>query len=473
MRGLRLEFRGASALLGLLFLTGNACKGGQETTTTLTQAQWEEVKANITTQAPADLPFPVGANYGDKVELIGLSVDPPSPRPGQEMTVTYWWRALAEMDVNWQVFVHFDVTGAQPARQGLDHHPVRDLYQTTRWQPGQIIKDVQKVTLRPNYPGGQATFWIGLWNPADGQRLPLKNGDKVPNDNDNRVKATTIRVDGPAPAKNAPATPPPTLVAAPLQGTITLDGKLDEPAWAQAAPTPHFGGTRGGPGQPGGDNTARVLYDDQHLYIALQGADRDVWGDLTERDSDTWTQEVFEVFIDPEGDQRDYLELQVTPRGTVFDARFPVKLGRGEGSVEAQIQAARAWNSGLEVGVFVDGTLNKRDDEDRGWSVELKLPLQDVPGTPPRPGTTWKLNLYRFDAPRDAEGKPTGQVAWSWTPSHGSFHNIERFGTLRFGGDAPATPASATPSAPAPASAPASATTPAPQDNEVEADRPE
>lgn len=438
-RGMNRSVRGlASVRSSLLAVAATAavvalcgCQEVKEPTTTLTQAQWEEVKANILTEAPADLPFKVGAVFGDKVELIGLSVEPSSPKPGQEVTVTWWWRCLGEMDVNWQVFVHLDVTGKRPTRQGLDHHPVRDLYQTTRWQKGQIIKDVQKVQLRPDYPGGEATFWVGLWNPATNKRMPLTNPTAVKHDNDNRVNVATVTVDAPAAAAADPGERQRMVMVRQLQGELVIDGKLDEEAWQKAPRTARFGGTRGGPG-PDGNSWARVLYDEQYLYVGLYGEDTDVWGDLKDRDSDTWTQEVFEVFIDPDGDAKDYVELQVTPNNVVFDARFPVKLGTGTGSQREQIDAARTWNSAMQTAVFVDGTVNDNSSPDKSWSVEMKIPFTDLPGGAPKIGATWKANFYRFDAPRGADGKPTGQVAWSWSPAHGFFHNVEHFGTLRF-----------------------------------------
>ena len=49
------------------------------------------------------------------------------------------------------------------------------------------------------------------------------------------------------------------------------------------------------------------------------------------------------------------------------------------------------------------GTLNKRDDEDKGWSVEGRIPWTDFvrTGGRPVPGEEWKLNLCRFDYHKD------------------------------------------------------------------------
>ena len=68
----------------------------------------------------------------------------------------------------------------------------------------------------------------------------------------------------------------------------------------------------------------------------------------------------------------------------------------------------------------VEGTLNKRDDIDQGWSVELAFPweglkrLADAQSRPPVPGDVWRIGLVRrqiidFRASRR-------QVSWTWQP---------------------------------------------------------
>jgi hypothetical protein len=213
---------------------------------------------------------------------------------------------------------------------------------------------------------------------------------------------------------------------------VTIDGKLDESAWKGAART-LLGGTRGGPGPKVGQTWFKVLYDDKNIYFALHAKDPDAWGSLQTRDSETWTEEVLEIFIDPDGDAKDYVELQITPMNVIFDARFPAKLGKGKGSREEQINAAKSWNSKLVSAVSIDGTLNNPSDVDKSWTAEISIPIADLPGPPPKAGTSWKLNVYRFDKARDKEGKPgTAQTAWAWAQPRGSFHNVERFGSLRF-----------------------------------------
>ena len=96
-----------------------------------------------------------------------------------------------------------------------------------------------------------------------------------------------------------------------------------------------------------------------------------------------------------------------------------------------------SWNSKTIAKVRVDGTLNKREDQDKGWTAELAIPLEDVKGMddkstlklPPTPGDVWRINMFRMDVP---QGKPQQAAGWS-PPMVGDFHALDRFGELVFG----------------------------------------
>ena len=85
----------------------------------------------------------------------------------------------------------------------------------------------------------------------------------------------------------------------------------------------------------------------------------------------------------------------------------------------------------------VDGTLNKREDQDKGWTAEIAIPLEDVKGMddkstltlPPVPGNVWRINMFRMDVP---QGKPQQAAGWS-PPMVGDFHALDRFGEIVFG----------------------------------------
>jgi hypothetical protein len=140
-----------------------------------------------------------------------------------------------------------------------------------------------------------------------------------------------------------------------------------------------------------------------------------------------------EVMIDANGDGKGYIELQVAPNGTIFDTYLPT-YRKYEDSLDPK-RKPYDWNSKLKAAVKVDGTLNKREDQDKGWTVEMALPLADVNGldskgvkVPPAFGDKWRLNMFRMDSPKD---KPQVALGWS-APMVGDFHKLDRFGEIVF-----------------------------------------
>lgn len=401
-----------------------ACQEVDQPKTTLTQKQWQEVKRHIDPKQ-VDPEYPIGAKFGDKIELIGFDVSKPLVA-GKPSTFTWYWKALDDIDDNWKVFVHFD-SSKKAYRQNLDHHPLDGLYQTSRWKKGQVIEDVQKVTLNGNYPAGQAVPYIGFYK--GNQRLPIKNG--VKKTDDRRVIGPPLTIKNPndkgRAAKELPTYSPAEVDQAALE-KAKVDGKLDEDFWKKAKPISlePFGAA------PDLHTKVYVLRGKDHLLVGARMPDERVWSKLDKRDADTWTEEVFEMYIDKDRDGKDYLEMQINPLGTVFDAHFAQRLGRGKGSRDEQIDRARAWNmKGLESAVYVEGTVNDDSDKDTAWSVELKIPYTSIPGIDqaPKDGESWAVDFYRYDRPDD---KRTYAYAWS-KPNGGSFHQVERFGTLQFG----------------------------------------
>ena len=178
---------------------------------------------------------------------------------------------------------------------------------------------------------------------------------------------------------------------------------------------------------------AKLLWDKKNLYVAFDNTDDDVWTDLSKRDDKLWTEEADELMIDADGNGRTYIELQVAPNGNIFDTYLPSPR-HYEDTVDPKLKPF-SWNSKMTAKVHVDGTLNKRDDQDKGWTVELALPLEDVKGMddksavrlPPEPGDVWRINMYRMDLPK---GKPQQAAGWS-PPLVGDFHAL---GALRRAG---------------------------------------
>jgi hypothetical protein len=202
---------------------------------------------------------------------------------------------------------------------------------------------------------------------------------------------------------------------------ISIDGLLAEPAWDKAQVAGPFVRSMDGK-RASAATEARLLWDDDNLYVAFQCEDTNVSSTFFKDDEKLYTSNVVEIFLNPSGDSSRYDEIEVAPTNALFDASFTGGPRKG---------MDLAWSSHARHAVHVDGTLNDPRDADRGWSVEIAIPFASMTGMDkPRPerGDRWKFNLYRL---RQGPGQPGEGQALS-PPMRGDFHALDRFASLRF-----------------------------------------
>jgi Carbohydrate family 9 binding domain-like len=216
---------------------------------------------------------------------------------------------------------------------------------------------------------------------------------------------------------------PTAVVAAPMPSPPVLDGRLDEPGWTAATAYPMVDSQDGEPydARPG---SVRLAWDATALYVGAQISDPDVWSDYARRDDPLWNQEVFELFVFGDAERQGYLELQVSPRGVVFDARF-AQYRKGD----------EAWNGRWQAAVDLQGTLDDRRDRDEGWSAELAIPWAEIclhteVTCPPVAGQTLRMNAFRFERPHE---RPPIGLSLS-PPRVPDFHAPEYAAVLELGG---------------------------------------
>jgi hypothetical protein len=131
----------------------------------------------------------VGANYEDRVELLGYDLDLPSGDSvgaGQRFAVTWYWRVLGDGPSGYEIFVHIDGDGL---RLNGDHVPVGGRYPTKLWEKGDVIVDTQELMVPANYPVGDYAMYVGLFSGS--KRLEVQSG---PHDGVNRVNAGALPV---------------------------------------------------------------------------------------------------------------------------------------------------------------------------------------------------------------------------------------------------------------------------------------
>jgi hypothetical protein len=238
---------------------------------------------------------------------------------------------------------------------------------------------------------------------------------------------------------------PKTYVGYKTDKPLVIDGKLNEDVWQKAVWTDSFVDIEGSAKpKPRFTTRAKMLWDDNYLYIAAQLEEPDIWAKLRERDTIIFFDNDFEVFLDPNGDTHQYFEFEMNAFNTVWDLLL-VKPYRDQGS------AIYEWNyNHLKSGVYAEGTINNPNDKDKYWTVELAFPWADLKDcaetdVPPKNGDQWRINFSRVEWKTEVKdgsyvksinpstGKSYPEDNWVWSPQIAvNMHLPEMWGFLQF-----------------------------------------
>jgi len=372
------------------------------------------IENNLLTEEPTPDVF-VNAVFGDEIELIGYDIQPVPLEAGEDLTITWYWRALTIIEGRWRFMV--ELTGNH--RQTSAHEAIDGLFHTNEWEPGNIIRDQQTVTLDGAFVDSQVQIDLRLARSRRGDQLAptsLGNCQQTPD-----ITYGPRLIVG----SFAAIRPIPRLEAGRLDidvtDELTIDGRLNERAWRGSNRTDLWVHPNTGEPDEGVHGAARVLWDVDALYIGMQARDRDIWATMTERDGNLWEEEVLAVMLDPGSDGLNYVDLEVNPLGTLFDAVFPEATNRDPATARAtQLE-------GLQWAAHVNGTVEDREQVDRRWSVEIRIPWNALPdASTPAVGDEIAANFFRFDRSQDARAAVS-----IWSPVFGgSFHQPDKFGTI-------------------------------------------
>lgn len=208
-----------------------------------------------------------------------------------------------------------------------------------------------------------------------------------------------------------------------------LDGRLDKPFWEDASFTSAFLDIEGEHmPSPRFLTRAKMLWDDENLYIGAQLDGNEIWGYVDKRDDIIFQDNDFEIFIDPDSDTQQYYEIEMNVLNTVWDLFLPAAY-RDKGS------AVNCYDiQGIRTAVFVDGNVNKPSSANHSWSVEVVIPFTTITECLPQKrapleGEYYRINFSRVqwktDIKNDSYQKrtnpSTGQFLpednWVWAPT--------------------------------------------------------
>lgn len=222
-----------------------------------------------------------------------------------------------------------------------------------------------------------------------------------------------------------------------------IDGRIEEGEWKNAPwSTPYVDISDSINPTPRLQTRCRMLWDDEYLYIAAKLEETDLWATLKKHDDIIYKDNDFEVFIDPNNDGAQYFEIEINALGTVMDLFMPKPYRKG-GKPDMD------WNTtGMKSAVYLEGTLNKNDDQDKYWSVEMAIPFSclEREGRISRPerGSVWRINFSRvqwtldksghsYEPRKKADGKRMPEDNWVWSPQGViNMHVPEKWGKVKF-----------------------------------------
>ncbi len=236
------------------------------------------------------------------------------------------------------------------------------------------------------------------------------------------IAIVSLAAQTPAPATTASA-PIPRYAVKRASSPITIDGKLDDAAWAGAAPAvtlQFLWDSQTGAKQ---ETRARVVWDAQAFYVGFDADDADINAVFEQRDDPTYRDDAVEIFINPDPKQDAvYYGFEMNARGVLYDYL----------NYNSRTLFKRWDATGVKIATSIRGTLNNRNDSDKGWSLEAAIPwanFEELSRRPPVAGTVWKANFNRWDGVQPNRrmsiwSDPQNAESWPHVPS--------RFGELAF-----------------------------------------
>jgi hypothetical protein len=194
-----------------------------------------------------------------------------------------------------------------------------------------------------------------------------------------------------------------------------------EDPWAvpdNCQPAPLVASESGAP--PRLSTSVAAYHDGRSLYVLFAGADDgEVVATMLQRDDPLYEEDVVELFIAPaEGNV--YFEIEISPAGTIFDARIESPRGVREG-----MHVDRGWTC---EGVTPMVRLDRRADGRGTLEIVVCIPFQSLVPAMPLPRSRWRANFFRIDRSREH-----GDEYLSWQPTlmdPADFHVTSAFGDL-------------------------------------------
>lgn len=197
----------------------------------------------------------------------------------------------------------------------------------------------------------------------------------------------------------------------PANEKITIDGKLDSPAWKQSTKSfllPFKSD------KCEVKTSVRVLKDSENLYIGFDCEEPETAGmkcpERKSNDCEIWLDSCVEIHLNPSGDRKNFFQLIVNASGSTY-----------------QISAVKTGSENSEVKSWNNNAVIKTNIEKNRWTAEIAIPLKTLANMKQ---DGFPINFIRT---RGLKGEVPQILHYTWSPFiKKGFNELENFGSLDF-----------------------------------------
>lgn len=136
---------------------------------------------------------PVGANLGGQIALDAYELPRLQYRPGEAVTVTFFWRAITPPSDDYNLFIHLTTPQGGIVSE-IDTRPQNGSALTSNWQVGQVVIDPYQLPIPDTTAAGDYEIRVGFYNPSNNTRLPISDPGRAEADDLGSLVLRTVQV---------------------------------------------------------------------------------------------------------------------------------------------------------------------------------------------------------------------------------------------------------------------------------------
>lgn len=211
-----------------------------------------------------------------------------------------------------------------------------------------------------------------------------------------------------------------------LKKPLKIDAKWNKAQWKKVKPVDikHYMG-KVSAFQP--QVQAKMMYDDNNVYVIFQVKDRYVKSVVTEYNGPVSTDSCVEFFFSPDSEfPLKYFNLEINAGGTPLMFYIEQPMSGLKKLTDSELQQ-------IEIAHSLPSVVDPEITEPVTWTIEYRIPLSLLSKysnvSKPAPGVSWKANFYKTGSKTSNPNYLTWSVVEFARPN---FHLPQFFGTLKF-----------------------------------------